>query len=395
MTLSTAEHPIDRLVALAARRATGELVSISPTGETHLYLQQGRIAWGIDSRCPQSFAGQLQITAGIADEMLREVVDECRRGRLSLTATLVEWGLTSVEDLRRALRVHLRDTLATLAHDDGGESFFLARTWPPDDATFTFDLVDLELDTSAPQGHASTRASLAARVRARVDGLAWAEELEGDRLVDADPPTTMPRTPKDLVGATLLDGAEFAAAHASDASLFGIATHGERSLWCRVSERSTLGGALSAIATIDGVLDRRPHAPRPRPATPTWVAGDPELLATLREFCARGHEVLGAIVLHDGLEMRAGLGYDALVPDDCLALVRRRCVALQGATARSIGMRRMVTGESSVWCFGAALEHSDSLTLWLTVDRSATQGLGWTYLATLANALTHRTRELE
>ncbi len=79
-----ADHPLATLTTLAHGRVSGELIASSSRGETHVYLVLGRLAWATDSRRPQGFAGQLQRTAGIAAETLREVADECRRGALGV-----------------------------------------------------------------------------------------------------------------------------------------------------------------------------------------------------------------------------------------------------------------------------------------------------------------------
>jgi hypothetical protein len=56
-------------------------------------------------------------------------------------------------------------------------------------------------------------------------------------------------------------------------------------------------------------------------------------------------------------------------------------------------LRTIVTGEPGLWCFGAELEPNAKSTLWLLVDRSSAQGLGWAYLTALVRAVTRHSGE--
>lgn len=389
---STAERPIDALAVLARSRATGELIATSPGAETHLYLHGGRVVWGIDSRRPDGFAERLHDAAGVAHETLREVLDECRRGRLAVAETLVAWGLTSIDGLRLAMLEHLRDTLTTLSRDRAATAFFLARAWPEPDRRLAFALDELGLESPRPAGDEGGSSSLARAAADRFDGLLWVEVHDDAACIDAAPASESSRVPSSVARSTLGDGADFLAVVARDLKLFGTAARDGGAVWCRVADGATLGGAIAALSGLDCLPERRSIVPQPRLLASAWRSGETPWLRSLERVAARGHEVLGALVLDPGGTRIAGLGYGELSADVCVALCRRRAAALVDVRSITDDARpQLVTGEPSVWCFGAIVaegpDPADVTTAWLLVDRSASQGLGWSYLGALVHDL--------
>lgn len=387
------EHPFAKLSALADGHATGELIATSTGGETHVFLHRGRVAWATDSRRPNAFARHLQ-SVGIGGEVLREVTEECRRGRLPLVETLVAWGLATAEDLRAALQQQLREMLELLRVDDRGQTLFLARDWPSYDSSLTFDVDDLVATAAHDELQVRSRLlgpelgpGLAQRVRARVDGLTWVELLERDRIVECEPSSDEPRTPAEVLAA-LSDGAELVAVQSDSECLLGIAIADSRTLWCRCDASTRLGSIFAPLAMLTGFADASSRAATPTTGAAAWSSGDPSSpwAATLDAFTARAHEVLAALVLDASGRAVAAVGRAPLDPQRCIELANRRRPAIVVEPHGTAASRAMVSAEGSTWCFGTRLD--DGHTGWILLDRSTAQGLGWTYLSVLSRSRT-------
>jgi len=413
--VSTA-RPLDGLASLARASASGEFICASSTGEVHVYLQRGRIAWATDSRHPFAFAAHLQDTAGIDVDTFRQVVEECRRDRLPLGETLVEWGLTTWEVVRGALAHQIAVALSLLATTDTGQTLFLARGYTTYDEHLTFVVEDFLQPTppgpdAAPEPAPGptavdvdrSQSNLTGRLRASIDGLSWVELYDHDRMIDGDPRSPNPRVPLGLIQTTLLDGADFAAIRSTRSSLIGLGLARPRSVWCRISADSTFGAVVSEIWSIAGGAEKPTDRPPPRPDATAWAIGDPGAASgdIVRSFLHRAQDVLGAIVLARDLSSApmSGSGSSLLESELALDIARRRASSLAHGTLPgtddteraldSIGysMKTMVSGEPRLWCFGAELERESGETLWLFLDRRTSQGLGWAYMAALTRAL--------
>ena len=415
----TTARPIDRLVSLASDAASGELICASSTGEIHVYLQRGRIAWATDSRHPFAFAAHLQETAGIDVDTFRQIVEECRREKLPLGETLVEWGLATWEVVRSALAHQIATALSLLATTESGQTLFLARGYATYDEQLTFVIDDFIRPIApvrrdpvavavpdpppAPVEIEGPSASVAGRLRASIEGLSWVELYDDDRMIDGDPRPTTPRVPVSLIRATLLDGADFAAIRSTRTSVIGFAFARPRSVWCQVSAESTFGTVVSSIWSIAGSTEKTAERPPPRPDAAAWSLGDadPASGEALRSFLHRAQDVLGAVVLaaEPSSAPVVGGGCSLLEPALAVDIARRRSsnfanglMPLTDEAERaldSIGfsLKTMVSGEPRLWCFGAELEREGGETLWLFLDRRNSQGLGWAYLAALTRSL--------
>jgi hypothetical protein len=400
---------MELLQHLARSAANGELICAASQVEIHVFLQAGRIAWATDSRHPFAFATHLQTIARIDPDTLRQVVEECRRERLPLGETLVEWGLASWEGVRTALAHQIELAVEQLVTLDAAQTLFLERGFRDYNERLTFEVsafVRSELppaETEAPPEPsplvANERRGLARQLRGSVEGLAWVEVLDGQQLSDGDPPCPSPRVPLDLVRTTVLDDSDFVAIRSARSSVIGLSMARPRSIWCRLSAESTFGAVVSAIWAVAGAADKAvDHAPT-RPDAATWSIGDSDDPANqaLRAFQLRAHEVLGAIVMTEQHQAIAGSGCSLIEPARCADVARRRSAGLLGDTLPltdpgehalgSIGfsLKTMVSGEARLWCFGAELERGDSL--WMFLDRRTSQGLGWAYLTALTRAL--------
>jgi hypothetical protein len=404
------ERPLDKLLSLAAKNASGEFVCASAAGEIHVYLQEGRIAWATDSKHPFAFAAHLRDAAGIDAHTFRDVVEECRRERLPLGETLVSLGLTTWEGVRASLAHQIDLAIALLSSAEAGQALFLPRAYASYDGRLTFGIQDF-VDADRERGSApapgsgpaplSERGDLARQLRASVDGLAWVEVLDEDRIVDGDPESDRPRLPSGLVRTTILDGADFAAIRSAQSSLVGLSLSRPKSVWCRTSAGSTFGAVVSAVLSLTGTAERGSDRASMRRDAGAWSIGESAPGAPiLSSFVDRAHDVLGAILLggdaHD--EPVAGCGSSALPVETCVDAARRRRGCLDRTLVPildgegeldSIGfyLRTMVTGEEHLWCFGAELAPPGAETLWLFLDRRSAQGLGWAYLSSLTRAL--------
>lgn len=125
----SAAHPVEELYRLARATANGELICAAMQLEIHVFLQAGRIAWATDSRHPFAFASHLQRIARIDPDTLRQVVEECRRERLPLGETLVEWGLASWDGVRTALAHQISLAVSQLATLELAQTLFLERAF--------------------------------------------------------------------------------------------------------------------------------------------------------------------------------------------------------------------------------------------------------------------------
>lgn len=390
-------RPAAALVERADAAASGELICVAPGVELHIYLDVGRVAWSTTSRDPHAFASWLQDAAGVDTETLAQVVDECRRSRLPLRETLVEWGLTTWDELRGALSRQIAAVLAELASFDTAEVVFLHRRYGGVDPRLTFEVRDLlpDVGACAPRASASmpvgsiAQPGLAQHLRATVAGLEWVEVLDSEQVVDAAPPGTS-RTSVDWLHGTLLDGADFVALRSASRSVIGLSLSPQRTLWCAGGPDASFGGVVAATGVFAGDAERG-VSNGGLASSAAWCVGDDRApcSAPLHALLHEEPAVLGALILSEGDadDVFAGCGRGALALDDCVGTARRRKRTL-GDRARGDGSRTMMASrEPTHWCFGAELG-GERATLWLFVERTCAQGLGWAYLGAAVRMLT-------
>lgn len=414
--MSLDERPLETLRRIAEARGTGELICASATAEVHVYLQHGRVAWATDSEHPFAFTRYLQKIAEIDPESFRDILDSCRREKRPLGETLVSWGVATQDEVRDALRHQVRLALDVLAAARPAKTVFLDRTrqFAQYDAAFTFGVEELLTGTEeTPEPRRASRApgpagpvsappaQYARRLLDSVEGIAWAELLEGTAVADAAPERAPEaRVPLDVARATVLDGAELVAMRAPEGTLAGVALPDACSLWCRLAAESTVGSAVAALSGF-GAADRASGDFGVAERGALWSIGATEspAMTALHDFLGRASETLAALVteLGDGpWSCGAGGGVPA---EYALDLVRRRARALaapsifdRDASAEDdVGFRfrSMLTRERRVWCFGAELGTKPRRILSLLLHRRSSQGLGWAYLTSLSRQLLH------
>ena len=104
----TTPHPFRALIELVEQSASGEFVCVAKSAEMHVFLQNGRVAWATDSSAPFAFSRWLLEHTGLTKEVFQEVLESCRRDRLPLGETLVEWRVATREEIKSALRFQIR-----------------------------------------------------------------------------------------------------------------------------------------------------------------------------------------------------------------------------------------------------------------------------------------------
>jgi hypothetical protein len=395
---------------LSEKRGSGEFICASSAYEIHVYLQGGRVAWATDSTHPFAFATHLQESAGIDVDTFRDVVEECRRDKLSLGETLVSWGLAQWDTVRRSLLHQIRLAVSLLADADAASAqvLFLERAYRQYDEKLTFELRELlETVSSVPAEHVeieptvtpvSDRPGIAQRLRTTIDGLSWVEVVEDDRLIEAEPEARGHRTPAGLINTTLLDGADFVVLRMGRSSVVGLKLGERRSIWCRVaSEAPTFGAAVVALLAL--TPKREPVAESTtRSTSETWTLGArTAAMDAMVSFLERAQDVLGAVLLADGSSSSvSACGTGRLDPEWCVALSRRRARSFtdgavapaceEGLASMGFYLRTFVSGERALWCFGAELDGSGA-SVWIFLDRKSSQGLGWACLSALSRTL--------
>lgn len=419
------ERPFAVLERYVAQEASGELICVG-TAETHVYLQRGRIAWATDSRHPLAFTSCLQAATGITDATFRDVLEECRRGRLPLGETLVLWQLATPEQVRDALRRQIDVALGLLREEASAQTVFLERgqlyaSYRADLTFSLYDVVPSEVPPSSADGSAicasvdATEVDVSTAMLSRLcetNHFAWVELLQGTKAVqrvcpsghDAGGAGGAPRVPNALLVHTLLDGATQAALRTDDGSILGIVLRGEdRTLWCEARDFSSFGAAMGTLANLASDPRSGAAAPGRSGRREAWAWGERSAeTSAILAFVAQAPEVRGVLLSQGGGERLTGVDPSGGGGDGIRALVGRRARALvaRGSSPSSpaaVGRRRvfyrsLITAERDVWCFGRMFDERPGAhhqeTLWLLVDRSAPQGLGWAYL----NALLRQVR---
>jgi hypothetical protein len=408
--LLPAEQPFELLGRLADRRASGELICVGPSHEIHVYLQYGRVAWATDSLHPLAFTRHLKTAASISDDSLREVLDECRRSRLPLGETLVAWSLATHEQVRTSLRHQIEEALEALRDVPGAQAVFLERTEQYADyrADLTFDLGDV---TPSPTPRPSTTPPPSEAAHAFVKKLrdandfGWVELFDGAGLRARAPGDLRAgRLPDRLLRHTLLDGATLAALRTPHAAIVGVTLPTRsRSLWCFVKDDTSFGAAVSTLGVLATEPERPSRALPLRGGVVRW--GDAGRESDLvGEFVTRAAEVRAVVVCRSPGEAVLGAVRSELTPSWVTDVVRQRSPALACAmpadaetsddelTHLGFRSRSLVTAEEDAWAFGIELGAEHERSLWLFLDRSSPQGLGWAYLTSLSRRMA-RSRE--
>ncbi len=392
--------PLVELQDHAGAGRSGEFICATSTLEVHVFLQRGRVAWATDSAHPFEFARSLKARRNIDDQTFREVVETCRRDRLPLGETLVEWDLASWGDVQAALAHQLRLALASLARCSVGSTVFLERhNYARYDEKLTFDVRELvgalASEEPVPSARTTATGSTARQLLDIIKGSRWVQLVEEGRVVDDAGASQEALDLSDISRLTLGDGADFVAVRSADGCLLGAQLAGtRRQLWTMLAIDSTFGAAVAALSAA-GVLSRRQRHDTPLELG-AWRREPTSPLPAIDQVFSFGRDVLGAVLLSTD-ERTAGIGRAGLDEARCVSLARRRA-PLFGILARSkapgalgalgFDLRTLVTGDGPIWCFGAETFGAEPwASAWVFTARQGSQGIGWACLTTLSRSI--------
>jgi hypothetical protein len=310
------------------------------------------------------------------------------------------------------LRHQISCALSELSRIGPNEGVFLERAegyqrYAPE---FTFELSEFKTEVRslapAPRSDPAPAQRLLEQVRRSAGDVSWVEVLAGHLVSAQEPAGAGRRVPLDVASATLLDGAALVTLRTSRGTLVGVSLQGERSLWCRVGIDRTFGTAVSALCVAAGFAATEPPASGGSAlGAEPWSIGsvDTGLSRTLADFVARAPDLEAALVIGlPGAEAVCGVGQGGAAAEWCEDVARRRAAVFRraqslfpasadGAEPDLRGSRHQVralaTAESQLWCLGAELRPGSAASVWIFVERHASQGLGWAYLTTLSRRL--------
>ena len=106
----------DQILELVRLGRSGEIIVSGGAEGARILVDAGRIAWIHRIGHPMGL-GALLAAEGVdvAEDTVREVVDECRRSRRSFAAVLTEWAVVDQATLARCIATHLARELAIIA----------------------------------------------------------------------------------------------------------------------------------------------------------------------------------------------------------------------------------------------------------------------------------------
>lgn len=392
------QRPIDVLLELTHACASGELICVGDT-ELHVFLQEGRVAWATDSAQPFAFGRHLLEHTALTKETFQEVLESCRRDRLPIGETLIAWQVVTMEEIRAALEHQIRGALGALERCATGRTLFLERKrqFASYDARLTFPL------DAVRAGRALDVGELVAALAAAIPEAAWFSVVARGKGLSGQ------ELPEGLLERSIGDGASAVALRTGAATLLG-ATIGEtdHSVWCRLAPEAAFGIVQTTMARVAlawkdmlpvedeaapsmSASGLRPMALREGTAAPIAVVG-PELPEgdAIRAFMERAPEIVAAFVVEEGIATGAvRRGWEASTLTE---VIRRRRQLLDvdvpadtSDSAEELGyrLRSVATAESQAWSFGAEIGTGRRRSVWMFMERSNAQGLGWAYLTSL------------
>ena len=385
MLASTAPTPFLQLCNHVRARRTGEFVFSATGSEIHIFLLSGRIAWATTARQPLEFIRYLIQQKGIDSATLRHVVETCRRERLPLGNTLVEWNIASLDDVREALAVQFRNSLDALRNETSGSSVFLDRpNFRGYDERLTFDISSLLEAAAAPSEEEPPRDLAPNPVEAEIARVAqkasWIAVENGAASRDS-------RVPLPLFE-LLRHGTEFVARRKPDGGEIGFVTSDGSCVF--VGFEQDHYGLLLLSLTPFIPIEVRPtvvELPRYEPIEDSARvdAHHAPIVEQLREIIEFGPSLHGVALLDQNRQPIFSLDRSRN-PGESLKRIADR-PALTDAL-QTTGTR-LAVAEGSHWLFGVALEDFAS-TAWVLLDRNAPQSLGW---AALSSALGTSTKK--
>ena len=392
-----AETPWQAVQRLAHTGATGELIVASDAIEIHVYLLDGRLAWGTSSTARNEFLRRLVEDHGISADALREVIEECRRSRGRLGETLIARGVATADQIRDALAAQIADALAAAHAHPGARCLFLPRRLDyAMELTFTLAELAPRLDAQVVVQRTNTRQTVVTSVLDGVPEALWVEAVDRGIVVGRAVRGEVRSTEsvaglQAMVSALELDALTLRSS-ANGAVVGQRMRGGSGQLWCGVAGGAKLGVTSAVLAaaadamTIGPITDADDGQWRER-ADP-GLALKPSVFAsavrTSDELCA------GFALADDGA--LAGVWRGATGLDDHAGWARRLAPTLttpiRDAFSRTLAplLYEQVSARAAVGdvvYYGTRLP-AQAVAVWLVMRNWASQGLGWALLQTVA-----------
>jgi hypothetical protein len=375
-------EPLERLRRLCERRASGELVFASNELDARMYLHHGQLAWATSSSCPPAFVQHLVDRCGLDRDALRELVDECRKGRRPIGDTLVESKLATPFEIRDALRHQIATVLAVLPTESLESARFVERAGA-DRAygeAFLFDLADVW-----PVNAGTYRDDWLARRAFELVGGAERVEVVRSGVVNARYPLEAsfegPSTP---IASLARLGIELAVVRGRERTELVQMLDLSRALVVTLGPRTAVRAAMAALVELTGEPREAPVHPLGGRAALRWVGDRPPSLSPRIEEILRTTSELLCIAVGEGRELEWAVGRDGIDFRSLASLIGASAPIFHRAD-RPISVA--FAGEH-VWTFGVAIPGRRPRHLWLSLVRSAGLGLGWMLNAMVLRSLT-------
>ncbi len=408
---------LQSLEELAIAAATGEFIAVKGELEVHMFFQLGRMAWGTNSVKRYAFSSHLFQHCDVDKEAFTDLIETCRQEKQHLGETLVAWGLATQNQVREALASQLVETLLCLVEFDSAQTLFLPRSSFADyDAGLTFPVDEIISRAGFLGGGPRERAvspnhrplepaqsrqaeSIYSDFKKNVPDANWMELLaEGE--TSATPKSHELRVATVLAPIFFARSADFVAIRSQHSAILGAAMPDKgETLWTGLGEGATIGNALAALSPVlsANVGHSRLHD---HEATAGWETSghDEEVPADVRAGFEKTDEVLAVFALDDSGKLRWAAARSRLPISEVVEDARAWTAVLDmpligevlsegrapGNSITSYANRSLVVASPALWVFGCNTREGSRSGLWLCMSRSATQGLGWALLSSLA-----------
>lgn len=377
-------EPLEKLRRLCARRASGELVFASSDLDARMYLHHGQLAWATSSGCPPAFVQHLVDRCGLDRVALRELVDECRKGRRPIGDSLVESKLATPFEIRDALRRQIATVLAVLPTESLESTRFVER--PGADRAygeaFLFDLDDVW-----PVNTGTYRDDWLARRAFELVGGAERVEVVRSGVVNARYPLEAafdgPSTP---VASIARRGIELAVVRGRERTELIQMLDLSRALVVTLGPRTAVRAAMAALVELTGELRDGSTHPLGGRAALRWTGRKPASLSPRIEEILRTTSEVLCIGAGEGRQLEWATGRDGFDFDSLAGLVAASAPIFHRAD-RPISV---AFAREDAWVFGVVIPGQPSRNLWLALVRSAGLGLGWMINAMVLRSLAGR-----
>jgi len=406
-----------RLRELSAEEASGELIAAGEGREIHVFIQGGRLAWGMCDESRFAFRRYLLEGCGVDGDTMREVVAECRRTGAPFGQTLTDWGLVTPAQVREGLLRQVAEALGSLDRIGDVPTVFLRREshFAGYDPTLTFHLGEVEArlqGVRSPSGEAPKRIPsvdgdplgnvlLAEMLDGSSEVVDWAAIVRDESILAASA-TVDEREALGRVLAEIAptDDVDYVALRSGGGTVLGFGLPGSGSrVWCGLSEGVTLGSVLSSL----GHASLSPDLPESYEDEPWVEAEGPEGYRLSQLEVAQGalDQVL-AVIVTDADGRPAWMARRECYPlADLLSAARAGVTGVpsprwaeqiarstgSSPTAATTGYESVLVARPEHWYLASDVPGTDGRRVVLAMSRRASQGYGWALLSAVVRWL--------